>query len=116
MNVTHRPGHSIDSNPVPLCLLPNSDCRALPDLLNAFYRQGQYVVSLDLCKAPHLGPAEIRTLGRFAESFKRRGGFLRLEDASRNIVAIIQVLRFDDWLDVVPAPEAAPYLAELVKG
>lgn len=116
MNVPPRPGHSTDSNPVSLCLLPDFDCRALPDLLNAFYRQGHYVVSLDLCKAPHLGPVEIRTLGRFAESCKRRGGFLKLENASRNVVRIIQVFRFDDVLDVVPEPEAAPYLAEFVKG
>jgi len=110
MNPGPTHGHGADLSTVSLCLLPGFDCSALVDLLNTFYLQGQYAVSLDLCKAPHLGPVEIRTLGRFAESCKRRGGFLRLENASRTLAMIIQVFRFDDWLDLAPEPEAAPSL------
>jgi hypothetical protein len=108
MNPHPTRGPGTDLSPVSLCLLPDFDCSALAGLLNAFCRQGRYAVSLDLCKAPRLGPVEIRTLGAFAEAFQRRGGFLNLQNASENATLFIQVFRFDDLLKPMPALDAAP--------
>lgn len=77
---------------VRISLTKDSNLADVVNLLNGLYQRGQYQVRIDMTAVPRLGTAEIRTLGRFAESFKSHGGYLKLEGANRDILAMIRVL------------------------
>ena len=99
--------HSTNRRGVSLCLLPSPDHSALDDLLREISHQDERIICLDLCCVSYLSPAHIRTLGGFAESFQRRGGFLRLENVSGSVTRVAQVMGFGGLLGVPPAPDAA---------
>lgn len=62
----------------------------LARLLNDFSRRECYRICVDANAVLHLGTVEFRVLGSFADQFKRRGGFLKLENASTNVAALVR--------------------------
>ena len=87
-----------DHDPVRLCLVPGTDHSALTDLLNGLYHSEQYRVGIDVREVPRLGTVEIRILGAFADSFKRRGGFLKLENATAQVATLVRLFGYSDLL------------------
>ena len=100
MNATLNIAEFPDSRVVSICLLPGADHSTLSSLLDRLYWEGKNEVCLDLCQVPRLGPLEIRTLGRYGESFKQRRGELKLANASKSVATLIHVLEFTDLIRI----------------
>jgi len=81
-----------------LCLLPDIDYSGIASLLNDLYFSKHYWVGLNVSAVSHLGTVEFRVLSSFADRFKRRGGFLKLENASANVAALVRVFGCTDLL------------------
>jgi anti-anti-sigma regulatory factor len=104
-NPDNPPRHEDDT--VRLCLMPSADFSDLAALLNELYHNEQYRVCIDVGAVWRLGTVEFGVLGSFLEPFKRRGGFLRLENASANIVTLVHIFGFAELLADVPAQTAS---------
>lgn len=85
----HIPAHN-DEDAVRACLSPGDNYSDLARLFNEFSQHKCFRVCLDVSTVSHLGTVEFRVLGNFAESFKRHGGFLKLENASASVTALVR--------------------------
>ena len=93
---------------VRLCLLPAADFSDLAFLFHELDRREQYRVCLDVSDVARWGTVEFRVLGSFAESFKLHGGFVRLENASANMAALVRSFGCDKLLSDLSAQTASP--------
>lgn len=90
-----------DDDAVRLCLIPGTDYSDLASLFNDLDHRECYRVCIDVGAVSHLGAVEFRVLGCFAESFKRHGGFLQLENASAEVAALVRDFGCTDLMAVV---------------
>jgi anti-anti-sigma regulatory factor len=91
-----------------LCLLPAVDFSGLASLFHEFDRRRRYRVCLDVSNVSRWGTVEFRVLGSFAESFKLRGGFVRLENASGDMTALVRSFGCTRLLPDLPTQKASP--------
>jgi len=64
-----------------------------PDLVTPLYHlsaSGRHRICLDVSAVSHLGTMEFRLLGIYAEQCRQHGGFLRLENASAKLAALVR--------------------------
>lgn len=64
-----------------------------PDLVSLLYNlslNGQHRISLNVSAVSHLGTMEFRLLGTYAARCREHGGFLKLENASAKLAALIR--------------------------
>ncbi len=83
---------------VRLCLLPGVGHFDLASLLNELHDGVHFRVGLDVSAVTHLGTVELRVLRAFAERSVRRGGFLKLENASADLVESVRSVGLQDLL------------------
>ena len=79
-----------EDDAVRLCLLPAVDFSDLASLLHELDRRERHRVCLDVANVARWGTVEFRVLSSFAESFQGHGGFLRLENASADLAALVR--------------------------
>jgi anti-anti-sigma regulatory factor len=91
-----------EGNTVRLCLPATVDNFHLASLLNPLLESQQYRICLDASRVSRLGTVEFRVLGSFADQFKRRGGFLKLENVSAKLAALVREFGFTDLMRAVP--------------
>lgn len=87
-------------NTVRLSLPAAADNSDLSSLLNPLLENQQYRICLDVSRVSHWGTVELRVLGIFAESCRRQGGFLKLENASATVAARVREFGFTDLIKV----------------
>jgi anti-anti-sigma regulatory factor len=75
----------------------------LARLLNDCAQRECYRICMDANAVLHLGTVEFRVLGSFADEFKRRGGFLKLEHVNANVAALVREFGRTDLLRPTPA-------------
>ena len=78
-----------DEPVIRLYLSPGHNYSDLAGLLNDLDQRKRYLVCIDLCAVSSLGTVEFRVLKSFAEAFKQHGGFLKLENANANVLALV---------------------------
>lgn len=96
-----------EGNTVRLCLPATVDNFHLASLLNPFLESQQYRICLDVSRVVRLGTVEFRVLGSFADQFKCRGGFLKLENVSAKLAALVREFGFTDLMPVVTEQSSA---------
>jgi anti-anti-sigma regulatory factor len=94
--------HGGEGNTVRLRLPATVDNFHLASLLNPLLENQQYRICLDVSRVSHLGTVEFRVLRIFAESCKRHGGFLKLENASTTIAALVREFGFTELMRAAP--------------
>ncbi|MBE0544559.1 MAG: STAS domain-containing protein [Verrucomicrobia bacterium] len=94
---SHLPAHQ-DEDVARACLSPDDNYFDLARLLNRLALHKCFRVSLDVSTVSHLGTVEFRVLRKFAESFKQQGGFLKLENASPSVAAMVRDFGLTDLL------------------
>ena len=87
---------------VRLSLPATTDNSDLASLLNPLLESRQYRICLDASRVMRLGTVEFRVLGIFAESCKQHGGFLKLENASATVAALVREFGFTELMSAVP--------------
>lgn len=94
---SHIPAHQ-NENVARACLSPDDNYFDLARLLNQLAQHKCIRVSLDVSAVSLLGTVEFRVLRNFAESFKQQGGFLKLENASPRVAAMVRDFGLTDLL------------------
>lgn len=93
--------HAVDNdNTVHLSLPATVDHYDLAALLNPLPAGHQHRVCLDVGRVSRLGTVEFRVLSAFTQSFGARGGFLKLENVSAPLAALVREFGFTDLLPV----------------
>ena len=85
-----NPPDSVTDTAVPLRLVRDA---AYPDLVVLLYNlstSGRYQICLDVSAVSHLGTMEFRLLGIYAEQCRQHGGFLKLENPSDRLAALVR--------------------------
>jgi ABC-type transporter Mla MlaB component len=59
-------------------------------LLRDLTANGRYQISLDVSAVSHLGTMEFRLLGVYADRCQEHGGFLKLDNASAKLAALVR--------------------------
>ena len=98
MIAQRRPSVRRVDDTVRLCLLPGVGHFDLASLLNELHDGVHFRVGLDVSAVTHLGTVELRVLRSFAERSIRRGGFLKLENASAALVKTVRSVGLQDLL------------------
>jgi anti-anti-sigma regulatory factor len=90
--------HGAEGAIIRLCLPATVDNFHLASILTPLLENQQYRVSLDASRVTRLGTVEFRALGIFAEACRRQGGFLKLENASVTMAALVREFGCTDLL------------------